>query len=101
MAKKQSRSSDVHVVPDSVGWKSTKGGRALRLFATQAEAIGSARREAIRLGKDLIVHDKRGQIRDALSFDRFEGTRMVKPAVTAGARPKLAYKRAVIRAKKK
>jgi hypothetical protein len=100
MAKKKARNIDVHIKWSANGWVSTTSGRprAAQLFSTQAEAISAAKKFAARDGAELIVHDRAGRVRDAMSFNRFGGTRTVKDTVVSGKKSKIAFKRAASRA---
>jgi hypothetical protein len=103
MAKKKARNIDVHIKWSTSGWVSTTSGRpkAPRVFSTQSEAVSAAKRFAARDGAEVIVHDREGKIRDAMSFNRFEGTRTVKDTVVSSKKSKMAFKRAAARAHSK
>ena len=103
MARKKARNVDLHIRWTSNGWVSTStaGPKATRVFATQSEAINAAKKMAVRDGAEVLVHDRAGRIRDAMSFNRFEGTRTVKDTVVSGKRPKIAFKRAAQKAHSK
>lgn len=65
MAKK-----DVHVVPHKDGWATRTEGasRAGRVHDTQREAIEQGRGTAQRENVELVIHDRKGRIRDSDSY---------------------------------
>lgn len=65
MAKK-----DVHVVPHKDGWATRTEGasRAGRVHDTQREAIEQGRGKAQRENVELVIHDRKGRIRDSDSY---------------------------------
>lgn len=60
----------VHVVPRDNGWAVRRSGadRDSSHHPTQADAINSGRGTAQRERTELVIHDRRGRIRDADSF---------------------------------
>jgi hypothetical protein len=103
VAKRKTRNIDVHTKWSANGWVSATIGRrsAARAFLTQFEVDSAASKTAACDGAELIVHDEAGGIRDAMSFNRFEGTRTVKDSVVSGKKSKIACGRAAARAHSK
>ena len=68
MAKK----SDVHVVPHQEGWAAKREGasRAGSVHSTQKDAIGAATKTAKRERTEVVIHDRKGKIRDSDSYGR-------------------------------
>ncbi|MGI4761970.1 MAG: DUF2188 domain-containing protein [Janthinobacterium lividum] len=63
---------NVHVTPRSSGWavKSAGAERASVIKPTQAEAIATARQQAVRNGSELVIHGRNGLIRAKDSHGR-------------------------------
>ena len=68
MAKKK----DIHVVPHQSGWAAKREGasRAGSVHQTQKQAINAATRTANRERSEVVIHNRRGQIRDSDSYGR-------------------------------
>ncbi len=66
MAKKR----DIHVVPHQSGWAAKREGtsRAGSVHHTQKQAIDAAKRTAKRERSEVVIHNRRGQIRDSDSY---------------------------------
>ena len=66
MAKKK----DIHIVPHQSGWAAKREGasRAGSVHQTQRQAIDAAKRTAKRERSEVVIHDRRGQIRDSDSY---------------------------------
>ncbi len=66
MAKKR----DIHVVPHQSGWAAKREGasRAGSLHQTQKQAINAAMRTATRERSEVVIHNRRAQIRDSDSY---------------------------------
>lgn len=62
--------SNQHVVPRNGGWAVRKQGspRVTRVFDTQSEAVGFARRVARKSSGDVFIHRADGTVRDRESF---------------------------------
>jgi hypothetical protein len=62
--------SNQHVVPRDGGWAVRKQGssRVTRVFDTQSEAVGFARRVAKKSSGDVFIHRADGTIRDRESY---------------------------------
>ena len=61
-----------HVVPSGGKWSVRTSGasRASAVFATQSEAIESAREKAQKAGTELYIHGKDGRIHERNSYRR-------------------------------
>jgi hypothetical protein len=61
---------DYHVVPHEEGWAVRREGasRASSVHGTQAEAITEGRSLAQNNKTELVIHDRRGRIRDSDSY---------------------------------
>lgn len=59
-----------HVTPKDNQWQVKKAGssRASSLHKTQAEAIATAREQARRNNEELVIHNRKGQIREKDSY---------------------------------
>ena len=57
---------NIHVTTRSSGWalKAEGSQRASKIFPTQKEAIDAGRAQTQRNGGELLIHNRRGQIRD-------------------------------------
>nr|WP_316622231.1 DUF2188 domain-containing protein [uncultured Ruminococcus sp.] len=62
--------SNQHVVPNGNNWqvKAEKATRATKNFNTQREAINYAKGIAIKQNSEVVIHDRRGRIRDKDSY---------------------------------
>jgi hypothetical protein len=102
MAKKRKAiSAGVHVIRSETGWASTSGSKATKIFATQSDAIQAAKRYAIRFKTEVVIHDRDGRIREAISFDPSPGTRNIRLPAVSGGKPRAAFDRAAIKARRK
>ena len=63
-------SKNQHVVPHPDGWavKGAGNQRATSVHATQAEAKGAGREIAINNGSELLIHNRKGRIRERNSY---------------------------------
>lgn len=61
---------DIHVVPHEDGWATKKEGasRAGSVSTTQREAIEKAKTQAQRERVEVVIHNRKGQIRDSDSY---------------------------------
>lgn len=61
---------DIHVVPHEDGWATKKEGasRAGSVSITQREAIEKAKTQAQRERVEVVIHNRKGQIRDSDSY---------------------------------
>lgn len=59
-----------HVTPKGDKWQNKKGGasRATSIHDTQREAIDAARSQARRNKEELVIHNRKGQIREKDSY---------------------------------
>ena len=59
-----------HVVPHPEGWavKGAGNQRATSVHRTQAEAEGAGREIAINNGSELLIHNRKGRIRERSSY---------------------------------
>lgn len=66
------RKKDIHVVPHQSGWAAKREGatRAGSVHQTQKQAISAAIRTAKRAHSEVVIHNRRGQIRDSDSYGR-------------------------------
>ncbi|REE92656.1 DUF2188 domain-containing protein [Cupriavidus plantarum] len=60
----------IHVVPHADGWATRKEGasRAGRVTSTKDEAMSLGRNQARRDHTELVIHDRKGVIRDSDSY---------------------------------
>lgn len=63
-------SKNQHVTPHENGWqvKGAGNSKATKVVSTQKEAIGIAREIAINQKSEVVIHGKKGQIRDKNSY---------------------------------
>ena len=63
---------DIHVVPHQRGWAAKREGasRAGSVHPTQQRAITAATKTARRERTEVVIHNRRGQIRDSDSYGR-------------------------------
>lgn len=60
-----------HVVPHSKGWAvKTAGGKTRKVCATQKEAIKNARSVAKNQRSELVIHNRKGRIRERNTYGR-------------------------------
>ena len=61
-----------HVVPHESGWAVRGAGseRASSVHSTQREAIGAARKAAIRQGSEMLIHGENGRIRERNTYGK-------------------------------
>lgn len=70
-----------HVLPHPQGWAVKKewSSSATAVFKTQKEAIAHGRRLAKRQGTELIIHNRRGEVRERIDYGHDQsGTRKGK-----------------------